>query len=124
MAGMNRRTGRWLSGWDHLLQSLEVLFSTMVGTRVMRRSFGSVVPALLGRPINQSTVLRFATAVIVAVELWEPRFRIKQISFEKSRNSPEKLRLGQLTMSLVGEYRPRAHLGDPTPEGGERTINF
>lgn len=122
MAGMNRRTGRWLVGWEHVQQSLEVIFSTMIGSRIMRRSFGSAVPALLGRPINRATVLRFATAIILAVELWEPRFRIKRITFKRPQNNPENLRLGRLSMTITGEYRPRGHLGDPTPDDGERTI--
>jgi len=122
MAGFDRTTGRPLEGWAHVQQSLDVLFRTRIGSRVLRRTYGSAVPALLGRPINRATVLRFATAIIVAVELWEPRFRIKHISFSRPQNPPEKLRLGQLSMSLVGEYRPRGHLGDPTPEGEDRTL--
>jgi len=114
--GLNRATGRALSGWGHVLQSLQVLFITRIGSRITRRTFGSAVPGLLGKPVNTATVLRFATAIIVAVELWEPRFRVKRITFSRPKNSPEKLRLGGLSMTLVGEYRPRGHLGDPTPE--------
>ncbi|WP_404291548.1 GPW/gp25 family protein [Microvirga sp. RSM25] len=121
--GFDRRTGKPMSGWDHVLQSLEVIFTTPLGSRVMRRTFGSAVPALLGRPINRATVLRFATAIIVAVELWEPRFRIRQISFARTQNTPDKLRLGGLSMQIVGQYRPRGHLGDVTPEGEDRTVS-
>jgi len=123
-AGMNRKTGYRLSGWDHVLQSLTDILTTMVGTRVMRRTYGSMVPALLGRPINRTTVLRFATAIVVAIELWEPRFRVKRITFRRSQNSPEQTRLGSLSMVMVGEYRPRGHLGDPTPEAQDRTLTI
>lgn len=120
--GTDGRTGKTLSDWDHVLQSLEFVFATLIGSLVMLREFGSAVPALLGRPMNTATVLRFATAIIVAVELWEPRFRIKQVTFSRRQNSPERMRLGGLAMTIVGEYRPRGHLGDPTPEGGDRRI--
>ena len=129
--GIDMRTGKTLTGWQHVLQSLEIIFTTPIGSRVMRRAFGSAIPALLGRPMNNRTILAFATAIVVAVELWEPCFRIKQVYFARRDsatgepvNTPEKMRLGALAMTLVGEYRPRGHLGDPTPEGGERTIEL
>lgn len=122
MAGFDRRTGKPLSGWAHVLQSLEVIFTTPIGSRVMRRQFGSAVPGLLGRPINRMTVLRFATAIIAAIELWEPRFRVRRVWFTRAKNNPDKARLGSLSMSLEGQHRPRGHLGDPTPEGEDRTI--
>ena len=116
MAGIDRLTGKPLAGFDHVVQSLRVIFATRIGARVMRRTFGSQVPALLGRNIAQSTFLRFATAVHMAVELWEPRFRLQQVTFPRDDNTPETVRKGRIGLALVGEYRPRALQGDPTPE--------
>lgn len=123
MTGMDRRTGRSLGGWDHVVQSLEVIFSTRIGERVMRRSFGSDVPALLGEPLSEPTALRFFTAIIVAIELWEPRYRVRQVAIEPAQNSPEALRAGRLRLAIIGEYRPRGHLGDPTPEARDRVVH-
>lgn len=122
--GIDRRTGQLIFGFKHVRQCLEVIFTTRIGERVMRRAFGSHVPGMLGKNIVPRTVLRFAAAVIVALDFWEPRFAIKQITFEKRTNSPEKLRAGGLTMILNGEYRPRAHRGDLTPEGADRTLEI
>lgn len=116
MAGIDRRTLRVLDGWPHVVQSIEVILTTRIGARVMRRTFGSAVPGLLGRPLTPRTILRYATAIIVALELWEPRFRIRQVTFPTPSNNPDSLRLGKLRIVMLGEYRPRAHLGDFTVE--------
>jgi phage baseplate assembly protein W len=122
MAGINRETGKVLDGWGHVAQSLQVLFTTHIGSRVMRRYFGSEVPPLLGENLTARTVTRFCYAIVVAVELWEPRFRVKRVYFNPSANSNEQLRGGKLSMAIHGEYRPRGHLGDPTPARGDYVI--
>lgn len=129
--GVNRHTGQPLGGFAHLKQSLSVLFTTRIGSRVLKRLFGSAIPALLGKNIAPSTFLKFATAVHVAIELWEPRYRLIQVTFPRDddaadptagKNGPESIRAGRIGIALYGEYRPRGHLGDPTPEGGSRTL--
>ena len=114
--GFDQHTGRILSGWPHVVQSLEVIFSTRFGERVLREWFGSMVPAMLGENLTAETVLRTKLAIWVAIEMWEPRFRITQIK------SLSVTRLGQYRLELEGEYRPRAHLGDFTPEGPRRSV--
>lgn len=122
MVGINRVTGRPLAGFDHVIQSLEVIFTTRIGSRIMRRLFGSEIPGLLGKNIVPSTFLRFATAVHVAIELWEPRFRLVQVTFPPAEATPEHIRRGQIGIALYGQYRPRGHLGDPTPDGDNQVV--
>lgn len=112
--GVNRLTGHVLAGWPHVLQSIHVIFSTHFGERVMRRWFGSDVPAMLGRNLVPSTILRFWTAVCVAVDLWEPRFRITKIT---PLGSDIDWRVGHIGFRIDGIYYPRGHLGDLTPGG-------
>jgi phage baseplate assembly protein W len=100
-----------------------VIFTTRIGERVMRRNFGSDVPGLLGRPLAPSTLLRFWTAIIIAVELWEPRFRVIQIVYPDNANTPEAARTGGLALQVTGQYRPNALHGDFTPESA-RTYRF
>lgn len=118
-AGFDRRTGRPIAGWDHVLQSLGVIFTTHFGERFMRRHFGSFVPRVLGERLVPSTLLRFWTAIIVAIELWEPRYRVTKIM---PAASPEQLRQGILRYRLEGIYYPRGHLGDFTPERTPRVV--
>lgn len=112
--GIDRETGRLLSDWDHVVQSLGVIFTTRIGDRVMRRVFGSAVPGLLGRNLTPSTILRFYTAIIIAVDLWEPRFRVREITYPGETNSVGTLQQGRFGFRLYGDYRPGALDGDFT----------
>lgn len=120
--GINRETGEPLTDFDHVVQSLEVIVSTVVGARVMRRTFGFVDPGLLGKNITVPTVLRFVSALHVAIALWEPRYALIQATFPG--NSIPGMRAGRLGFALYGQYRPNGHLGDPTPAGGPFTLFF
>ena len=82
--GMDRRTGKVLVGWDHVLQSMELIFATRYHERILRQWVGSFVPHLLGQNITEPTVTRFWWAIISAIDLWEPNYSIKQI-FLRSR---------------------------------------
>jgi phage baseplate assembly protein W len=112
--GVNRETGKVLSDWPHVEQSLLTIFSTRIGERVMRRVFGSAVPGSLGKNLTPSTILRFYIAFVVAVELWEPRFRVRKISHPSTSNGAALLRQGKFGFSIEGDYRPRALEGDFT----------
>jgi hypothetical protein len=108
------QTGGNISGWLHVLQCVEDFFSTSFGERVMSEWYGTIVPAFLGEQLNTQTVVPFFAAVSAAIEQWEPRYRITQIT-------PESVgRDGRLRVLLEGEYRPRALLGDLTVEGQRR----
>lgn len=117
-AGVDRNTGRPLSGWAHVAQSLGVIFTTHFGSRVARRWFGSLIPSLLGENLTPRTTLRFYTAIYASLE-FEPRFALTRI---RVLSSADDLRLGSLRVELEGMYRPRAHLGDFTVEGARRLI--
>lgn len=116
--GLNALTGQRLDGWQHTVQSLEVIFSTHFGDRVMREWFGSAVPRLLGESLTAATLLKFKLAVFVAIELWEPRFRVTRI------HSLSIDRLGRYRCELEGEYRPRGHLKDYRVDGGRRSFSL
>jgi uncharacterized protein len=117
-SGVDRHTGRPVSGWAHVLLSLECIFTTSFGTRPLRRWFGSLVPNMLGKNVEPSTLLAFFTALYAALQ-FEPRFALTQV---KVISSSDELRQGRLRLYLDGVYRPRAHLGDFTPEGPRRVL--
>ena len=112
--GLNAETGGILTGWPHVVQSLQDIFTTQFGTRIMREWYGSFVPNLLGRNITPKEVTPWFAAVTSAIEQWEPRYRITRIQvLEVTRD-------GQLHFFMEGEYRPRAVFGDFTVEGARR----
>lgn len=113
--GIDRETGKPLTGWPHVAQSLGVIFTTRFGDRVMRRWVGSLVPNLLGENMTTSTFVKFFAAVGAALE-FEPRVRLIQV-FPLSVS-----RTGAAEIRMEVEYRPRGHLGDFTPEGRKRVV--
>jgi phage baseplate assembly protein W len=116
--GINRRTGQVMDGWAHVVQSLEVIFTTRFGERVMREWFGSAVPYILGRNMIPETFIAYFSAICGAIELWEPRFRITQIV------PLEVDRLGRARFRIEGTHYPRGHLGDMTPAGTRRIVAY
>jgi len=119
--GMNRQTGEMMVGWPHVRQSIWTIFMTRFHERVLRRWVGSFVPHILGELANEQVITRFFWAIASAIELWEPNYRITRIRVQTRKDgslltSAEELRTGHLTHQTEGVYRPRAHLGDATPE--------
>ena len=116
--GIDRRTGKMLTGWDHVKQSLDVIFTTSFGERVMREYFGSLVPNLLGRNITPEEIVPYFSAVVSAIEQWEPRFRVtKIVPLEVTRG-------GLFKFAIDGVYRPRALQGDFTAAGDFRVGGY
>ena len=107
MAGVNRLTGKPLSGWDHVAQSLGVLFTTPRLSRVMRRHLGSNVPRLVDAPMSPVTIIDVYAAMADAIR-FEPRFQVSRFSVVEATTA------GQLTIAVEGIYFPRGHLGDFT----------
>lgn len=99
MLGMDANTGKQLSGIAHLAQSLHIILSTPIGSRVMRREFGSQLFALTDAPLNRSTVMDVYGATAEAVGRWEPRLALQQVKM--SNPTP-----GAMTVDLSGVYLP------------------
>ena len=79
MKGMNAKTGRPLSGNAHLCQSILNILTTPIGTRVLRRDYGSRLPELVDAPLDGVLVADIRRATAVALNRWEPRVSISRI---------------------------------------------
>ncbi|WP_235014735.1 GPW/gp25 family protein [Billgrantia desiderata] len=77
---MSAATGRQLEGIEHIQQSVRDILTTPLGSRVMRRDYGSLLPELIDQPLNGATALRAYSATVVALMKWEPRIRVRQIT--------------------------------------------
>jgi uncharacterized protein len=123
--GVDRRSGKMLTGWKHVNQSMEVMFDTPYHVRVLRRWVGSFVPHILGENTVPRVVTRFFWAIATDIHLWEPRYRVKRVHFmanalaewapREFMQPAELIRLGQLIFRNEGVYYPRGHLADFTP---------
>ncbi|WP_448680224.1 GPW/gp25 family protein [Pseudomonas nicosulfuronedens] len=78
---MNRVTGNSLSTIEHIRQSIADILMTRIGTRCMRREYGSQLPDLVDQPFNDATRLRVYAATVMALMRWEPRLRISRVQF-------------------------------------------
>lgn len=115
MAGLNRFTGKILDGWPHVEQSVGVIVTTALESRVMRRDFGSRLPRLVDAPISPATLIDFYAATAGAVAKWERRFRIVRMSIGRLEDgTPDTagIAAGRLALLADGIYFPRGHLGD------------
>jgi phage baseplate assembly protein W len=97
--GMNRNTGRPLEDMDHLKQSITDIITTRIGTRVMRRDYGSDLPNLVDRPVNEEFAVDLYVALAEALTKWEPRLRLRNSSFSVLGD-------GVIDFSLTGDYLP------------------
>lgn len=104
--GIDRRTGGVVSGWAHVEQSLDVILTTPIGSRIMRRDFGSEIPDLVDRKMTSRLVLALYAAAAAAIRRWEPRFRLTRAAVTEAGAT------GRLGLALYGTYYPRGHLGD------------
>jgi hypothetical protein len=121
MAGLDRFTGQPLSGWAHVMQSVDVIFGTRIGERAMLRWFGGALEAVLGRRITPTLLARATAIFALAISLWEPRLRVVRV---RVAASAEEIRRGELAFIMEVAYRPRGHLGDPTEEAELREVGI
>ena len=94
--GMHVATGRRCDELDHLRQSIRDILTTPIGSRVMRRDYGSFIPELIDQPLAGATMQRVMAATVMAIHKWEPRVRIDRIGIELGEQP------GQLFVSLAG----------------------
>lgn len=96
---MNRTTGQRLDAMAHLRQSIGDILSTPIGSRVMRREYGSLVPALIDKPDNLATQTRFFAAVASALMRWEPRLKVDRMAIRR-----DPARQGRISLEITGSY--------------------
>ena len=92
--GLDRTTGKPLTGLAHIHQSIGDILVTPLGSRIERRHYGSRLFELIDNPSTPSLALDVFAAVAEAlrsrviddVQYGEPRIRVNRIRFEASAN--------------------------------------
>lgn len=116
--GLSNVDGALKTGFDHVRQSIEVILTTPVGSRVMRRDFGSELMSLIDRPANDQTILAIYSACAMALARWEPRFALTGI------NISDLTVQGAITLQITGVYYPNGHKGDFSVTENETATNI
>lgn len=93
---MSNTTGKALSGDAHLAQSIADILTTPLGSRVMRRDYGSLLFELIDRPINGAIRLLMHAATAIALRRWEPRLQLTRVLLVGEPQA------GQLTIRIEG----------------------
>jgi hypothetical protein len=76
---VNRQTGSTITTLEHISQSIGDILTTRIGSRVMRREYGSQLVDLIDQPGNPATRLLAYAAIAMAVMRWEPRVRLSRV---------------------------------------------
>ncbi|EQB2599506.1 GPW/gp25 family protein [Aeromonas salmonicida] len=97
--GMNAATGRAISATNHIIQSVRDILITPVGSRVMRRDYGSELFYLIDQPQHQATRLRLMAATVQALINWEPRITITKVDVQSGGMD------GSLTIELTWQRK-------------------
>ena len=82
MSGFSAQTLQPISREAWLSQAIRTVLLTPVGTRVMRRDFGSSLKELIDQPQNASTTVKIYGATAVALMRWLPVFRLARVMLE------------------------------------------
>ncbi len=98
MRGMSAATGRAIDGDVHLAQSIADILTTPLGSRVMRRDYGSQLPFLIDAPGNGANTVRLYGAAATALQRWEPRLALTRVTLIL-------LDLGQYQIEIEGTRR-------------------
>lgn len=95
--GMDRQTGRWIRSYEHLRQSIQILLTTAIGTRVERRHIGSLIHELIDYPASDYFIMLLYAAIVSAISKHEPRITITQIQAET-----DVLSTGRISVTIEG----------------------
>ena len=81
---MSRESGRELeTEIDQIRQSIQDILTTPIGTRIMRREYGSLLPQLIDSPFNEITLLQLYAATATALLQWEDRITLNSVSINQ-----------------------------------------
>ncbi|QUG76375.1 baseplate assembly protein [Erwinia sp. E602] len=93
--GMNAVGTGTLTDENHVWQSVNDILLTPVGSRLMRRNYGSLCPDLLDSPQNDVTRMQLMSAAVIALAAWEPRIALDTVDVSYSAS-------GAVTAELTG----------------------
>lgn len=95
--GMNRSDGLTVTDLEHISQSIGDILRTPVGSRVMRRDYGSLLASMIDQPQTPALELQIKVACYMVVLKWEPRVTLASVTTARSFD-------GRMTVTLTGKH--------------------
>ena len=96
-SNMNINTGKPISEIAHIKQSIANILSTPLGSRVMRRDYGSRLFERIDQPINGELIAEIYSDIVEAISTWEPRFEVEQVTLQS-------INKGNIVIDLEGTF--------------------
>lgn len=78
---------------DDIAQSLQILFATQLGERVMQEDFGCDLSAFVFEEVDQGLLNRVRTVVENGILYHEPRIRLDRLDVAEDADEPGLLRI-------------------------------
>ena len=96
-SNMNVNTGKAISEIAHIKQSITNILTTPVGSRIMRRNYGSRLFERIDQPINGELIAEIYSDIVEAISTWEPRFEVEQVTLQS-------IDKGKIVIDLEGSF--------------------
>lgn len=93
---IDRFTGELIQGWDRIKQSIYVILTTRLRTRLMRLWWGSKFIDMQDKPGNQEVLMAGMMAAIAAINTYEPEFKVTRVTIDEFDAS------GEITITIEG----------------------
>lgn len=123
--GISAVTGRVMTDWDHIEQSIKKILETAIGERVQRYKFGSKLEQHIDRPQSAQEIMALYVDAAEALEyrvedgivLGEPRVKLMAIAVMPAAD-------GSIIFDMSFIEFPNGHKGDFTPGESPRRMSF
>ncbi|BAR61976.1 hypothetical protein NK6_8832 [Bradyrhizobium diazoefficiens] len=93
---IDRYAGELIQGWERIKQSIFVILTTRLRTRLMRLWWGSKFNEMQDKPGNEEVLMSSMMAAISAINTYEPEFKVTRVVIEDM--GPD----GQITITVEG----------------------
>lgn len=93
---IDRFTGELIQGWERIKQSIFVILTTRLRTRLMRLWWGSKFNEMQDMPGNEEVLMSSMMAAISAINTYEPEFKVTRVVIEDM--GPD----GEITITVEG----------------------
>ena len=98
---MSRYSGKGITDEADLVQSIQDILTTPIGTRCCVRDYGSDLPAMVDRPVNRDWIITAYATITKALTKWEPRFLLYTAGIDAGHLSQ-----GIIELTTDGLYKP------------------